>query len=240
MKPSFVFLAAIRRRPLPFAALLLAALLPPAGAAEKKAVPAADSIPALKISKPSQNRKPAEHFFEFLFSPVARAIGLPQNLAAPPAQQPQKQPAHSLLDKAAPGFELELLDGGKLNLAEHQGKHIVILDFWATWCPPCVAALPALSKTAEDYRSKGVRLYAVNQKESSQVIKRFLKQRKLNLIVALDAKGEVGNLYKVTGIPQTVIIGKSGQVEAVHIGYGPGSEQQWRSELDDLLAGKKE
>ena len=143
-----------------------------------------------------------------------------------------------LLGGEAPEFELNLLGGGKLNLAEHRGKRVVILDFWATWCGPCVDALPSLAKIAEEYRSKDVILYAVNLQERPRGIERFLQRQKLNLTVALDLEGKVGYLYQVTSIPQTVLIGKNGKVEALHIGFGEDSERRLRSELDALIAGK--
>jgi len=145
---------------------------------------------------------------------------------------------HPLLGKPAPPFQLDLLDGGKVNLAAHKGKQIVILDFWATWCPPCRRGLPVLAKVSQAYKDKGVVFYAVNLGEQPSKIREFLKQAKLSLSVALDKDGKVGDLYKVEGIPQTVIIGKDGTVQVVHVGFGLGMGKQLREQLDALLAGK--
>ncbi len=153
-------------------------------------------------------------------------------------EEESEEESAPLLGGKAPEFELDLLGGGKLNLAEHRDKRIVILDFWATWCGPCVAALPSLAKIAEEYRSKGVIFYAVNLRERPRGVERFLQRQKLNLTVALDLEGRVGYLYQVTSIPQTVIIGKNGKVEALHIGFGEDSERKLRSELEALIAGE--
>ncbi|MEW6306884.1 MAG: DUF2092 domain-containing protein [Verrucomicrobiota bacterium] len=146
---------------------------------------------------------------------------------------------HRLLSQAAPDVKVALLGGGKLDLAAHKGRDIVILDFWATWCGPCVQALPILTEVAAAYRERGVVFYAVNQEEDAKTIEAFLQKKNLSMTVALDADGAIGARYGVEGIPQTVIIGKDGIVEAVHVGLLPGLKQKLQKELDTLLAGKK-
>jgi thiol-disulfide isomerase/thioredoxin len=145
---------------------------------------------------------------------------------------------HALLGAPAPDFTLPLLEGGEMNLAAHKGKEIVILDFWATWCGPCVKALPILIEVADAYREKGVVFYAINQQEDPKTIRPFLEKRKLKLTVPLDRQGAVGGLYHVEGIPQTVIIDKQGIVQAVHVGLLPDLKTKLTQELDELLAGR--
>ena len=112
----------------------------------------------------------------------------------------------------------------------------MILDFWATWCGPCVRALPIVSEVAAAYKDKGVVFYAVNEQEESDAVKKFLAAKKLDIAVAMDAEGEAAKLYKVNGIPQTVIIGKDGKVAVVHVGFSPSMKQMLTKELDALLA----
>lgn len=145
---------------------------------------------------------------------------------------------HALVGKPAPALSLTLLGGGTLDLAAHKGKDVVILDFWATWCGPCVRALPTLSEVAAAYKDKGVHLFAVNQREDADKIKDFLKEEKLNVTVALDPEGQSGKIYEADAIPQTVVIGKDGVVQAVHVGLLPDLKQQLQGELDTLLSGK--
>lgn len=145
---------------------------------------------------------------------------------------------HALLGEVAPVFDLDLLDGGHMQLADHKGKEIVILDFWATWCGPCVRALPTISKVAEKYREKGVAFYAVNIDEMPEDVTKFLEEKELKLTVAMDKGGKVAELYKVEGIPQTVIVGKDGLVQVVHIGASNKLEDELSKELEELLAGK--
>ncbi len=79
--------------------------------------------------------------------------------------------------------------------------------------------------------------YAVNQRETSQKIEAFLERKAMDFQVALDKDAGVGKLYGVQGIPQTVIIGKDGTVQAVHVGLLPGLKEKLSGELDALLAG---
>ncbi len=146
---------------------------------------------------------------------------------------------HPLTDKPAPEFDMKLLDGGSVNLATHKGKEIVILDFWATWCGPCVQALPTIAGVAADYKKKGVAFYAVNLEEEPDAVRAFLKEQNLTIPVALDSDGKVAAAYAASAIPQTVIIDKQGTVAVVHVGASPELKAELASELDALLAGKK-
>ena len=154
---------------------------------------------------------------------------------APAANAAAAEP-DSLKGKPGPDFALDLLGEGKMQLAQHKGKQVVVLDFWATWCGPCVRALPALAEIAAAYKDKDVVVYAVNQREQSEVVKRFLETKKLALTVAMDAKGDVAKLYQVKGIPQTVIIDKEGNIAALHVGFSPTLKETLTKEIEALLA----
>ena len=151
----------------------------------------------------------------------------------------EPQGSHPLLAKPAPSFKLELLEGGEFDLSRLKGKNIVILDFWATWCGPCIRVMPVMEEVANEYKDKGVILIAVNLRESPQKIRSFLQKQGLHPVVALDKDGAEGTIYKAQYIQQTVIIGKEGIVQAVHVGALPNLKKILKKELDDLLAGKK-
>jgi thiol-disulfide isomerase/thioredoxin/outer membrane lipoprotein-sorting protein len=146
-------------------------------------------------------------------------------------------PPHKLLGEQAPAFESTTLDGKPLKLAELAGK-VVVLDFWATWCGPCVRALPEISATTAKYKDRGVVFFAVNQGEEASIIKEFFTSQKLDPPTLLDLEGKVGSAYAVEGIPQTVVIDKNGKIQVVHVGAGPGIGEKLAKELDDVLAGK--
>jgi len=150
-----------------------------------------------------------------------------------------KKDTRSLLGKPAPQFKTPLLDGGEIDLAAHKGKNIVILDFWATWCGPCRLSMPILSEVAKSYKDKGVLLFAVNLEEDPDTIKKYLEKQSLTVTVALDEDGSVVELYSVEAIPTTVIVGKDGTIQSVHIGISEDMKEKLQKELDTLLAGKK-
>ena len=141
-----------------------------------------------------------------------------------------------LVGKPAPDFTLDLLDGKKFHLAENQG-HIVILDFWATWCGPCIQAMPQVERVAKEFGDRGVRLIAVNLQESPKDIKAMLERHKLGVDVALDRDGVVADKYAATAIPQTVIIDKAGGVARLFVGGGPDFEDRLREALKATLGG---
>ncbi|MEZ5327412.1 MAG: redoxin domain-containing protein [Verrucomicrobiales bacterium] len=156
------------------------------------------------------------------------------NAATTPDGAPQARPALELEGKAAPEIVLPQLAGGDFKLSNMKGK-VVIVDFWATWCGPCVAAMPILLKVAEEYKEKGVVLLGANQGEDADTVKKFLEVKKWNLNVGMDPDGKSGAAYMVTGIPQTVIVGKDGKVKKVHIGFRPDLEALLKGELDEIL-----
>lgn len=144
----------------------------------------------------------------------------------------------ALLGKDAPDFTAPLLSGKEVTLSDHKGSDVVILDFWATWCPPCKKAMPKLEAIAEKYSGKSVAVYAVNQQEGKEKVRQFMNDRDLGLTVMLDKQGDIGDAYNVRGIPHTVLIGKGGTVQATHTGYSPGMKQKISSQIDKLLAGE--
>lgn len=155
------------------------------------------------------------------------------------AMRSRGRPApHALLGKPAPQIDLELLDGGQFDLASYKGKNVVILDFWATWCGPCVQAMPKIEKVAQQYKDQGVLLFAVNIQETPEAIQSFLDETKLNVAVALDTEATAARAYLANAIPQTVLVGKDGTVQVVKIGLLPDLEASLAKDLEDLLAGK--
>lgn len=150
----------------------------------------------------------------------------------------QAESAHPLVNKPAPSFDLETVDGTKFNLASQKGK-VVVLDFWATWCGPCTMALPIITEVTSSLKDKDVVFLAVNIQETPEQIKEFLNKKNLKISVGLDSEGKVAEMYQVRGIPQTVIVGKDGNVAEVHVGFSPDLKESFTKELNDILDGKK-
>jgi thiol-disulfide isomerase/thioredoxin len=137
----------------------------------------------------------------------------------------------------APDFTLPLLDGGEVTLSQLKGK-IVILDFWASWCGPCRQSMPIIESVAGSFKDKGVLLYAINQREDTTTIRKFLAAQKLNVPVALDKDGAVGARYSALYIPLTVIVGRDGIVQATYGGLSAALKKQLTDDLNKLTGGK--
>src|SRR5688572_5939717 len=129
-----------------------------------------------------------------------------------------KQPpdTRSLEGKKAPDFSLTTLDGQDVKLADLKGN-VVVLDFWATWCGPCVKAMPHLQELANDteLKEKGLRVFAVNLRESEDKVEPFIESNQYTLTVPMDREGSVAQSYKVQGIPTQVVIGRNGMIHKV-------------------------
>ncbi len=138
-----------------------------------------------------------------------------------------------LVGKPAPPFELPRLDGQPFRLAEQRGK-VIVLDFWATWCGPCVQAMPQVTAAVAEFADRDVHLYAVNLQESPDKIQALLERLRLNPQVLLDRDGVVAANYRATAIPQTVIIDREGNVARLFVGGGPDFETQLREALQQV------
>ena len=142
----------------------------------------------------------------------------------------------SMEGQAAPDFTLPSLDGGEVLLSGHLNKEVVVLDFWASWCPPCRASLPALARLAKRYAGRGVAVYAVNKEEDEQSVREFLLESRLELPVLLDTAGKVADAYGVHSIPRTLVIDKAGVIQADHLGYSEDLEASLGRTLDSLIS----
>jgi thiol-disulfide isomerase/thioredoxin len=143
-----------------------------------------------------------------------------------------------LIGKKAPEVTLPMTDGTKIKLSS-LGDRLVILDFWATWCPPCVMSLPVFAKASEDFKTKGVVFIAVNKGEDVNTAKRFFLANKIHVPSALDQDGRIGSAYNVEGIPCTVFIGRDGIVKGVHVGIAAAHlRETFIEDLNKFVNGK--
>ncbi|MDB6139145.1 MAG: resA 3 [Verrucomicrobiaceae bacterium] len=126
-----------------------------------------------------------------------------------------------LLGKAAPDFALKMLGEGEFQLSKKRGQEVVVLDFWATWCGPCVASMPGLIEGMKGFKGQPVAFIALNQGEPAEQVKRFIERRGWDLPVAMDSNAVAAGKYGVTGIPFTVVVGLDGKVAWTHTGYSP-------------------
>ncbi|TCS94828.1 TlpA disulfide reductase family protein [Hazenella coriacea] len=144
-----------------------------------------------------------------------------------PTQVQQKQPAPATTEfpneqlPLAPDFTLKTLEGKEVTLSELRGKK-VMLNFWATWCPPCRAEMPDMEKFYKEYKGKNVEILAINfttAEKSHKDVEKFVKEFGLTFPVVLDEKNIVNDIYQPQGIPNSFFIDSKG-VAQYHI-IGP-------------------
>jgi peroxiredoxin len=138
-----------------------------------------------------------------------------------------------LVGQPAFAFRLDRLDGSRFQLADQKGR-VVVLDFWATWCGPCMQSLPLIDEVAREFADRGVELVAVNMEEQPGQVKSVLERHKLKVPVVLDRDGVVAAKYSVTAIPQTVVIDREGKVARLFVGGGNKTAEALRKALQEL------
>jgi thiol-disulfide isomerase/thioredoxin len=191
------------------------------GAADVKEASITIDYPSVK---PGAAVKPEQ----FAWTPPSDA----KDMAKEQAASEGDEPAMALQKKPAPEFTLKGLDDKDVSLKDQKGS-VVVLDFWATWCPPCREGLPHIDKLAKDYKDKGVKAFAIDLQEKKDQVQKYVTDNKLELPALLDTEGKTAKAYSVTGIPQTVIIGKDGVVQKVFIGLTP--EEEVKAAIDAAL-----
>lgn len=145
--------------------------------------------------------------------------GAPRTVTVTLAARPSddKLMRATLLDRPAPAFTAEALDGkASLTLADLRG-HVVLLDFWATWCGPCTTQYPHLNQWQQQYASKGLQIIALSDEEPD-LVREYATQEKLSYPIAFDPDDRIRLAYVVAGIPTTVVIDKAGVVRYVALG----------------------
>lgn len=144
----------------------------------------------------------------------------------------------SSVGKKAPDFTLEgLKKGTSFHLADYVGK-VVMIGFWASWCPPCRQEMPILQEVYDRYKEKGLVFIAVNVGEDKSTAQRFVAGGGYTFPVALDPKGKVEKLYDVPGLPTLILIDRQGRVQKVHAGLLPDLKRRLERELETLLSGE--
>ena len=135
--------------------------------------------------------------------------------------------------EAAPNFELQNLDGQSISLSSLKGKPVLV-NFWATWCGPCVSEMPYLQEIHEDWSDSGLMVLAINWGESASEVEQFLQAHNLSLPVLLDTKNVVAPKYGIRYIPTTFFIDKDGIVRNKVIGAFP-SKAAIESRLNEIV-----
>ena len=135
----------------------------------------------------------------------------------------------------APDFTLRTLGGPNLRLKEQRG-HVVLVNFWATWCGPCREEMPHLNRLYDKYKGSGVVLLGVNVDDDLRNVNNVVSQMGVKFPVLLDGGDkQVSRLYEMNAMPATVLIDRDGKVRYLHRGYRAGFEQTYEQQIRELL-----
>ncbi|MGB3069849.1 MAG: TlpA disulfide reductase family protein [Ottowia sp.] len=136
--------------------------------------------------------------------------------------------------KATPALQLNGIDGTPWRLADERG-HLLLLNFWASWCEPCRAEMPSLEKLAASQAGSGLRVVAVNFKEGEPAIRRFLSKTSLQLPVVRDADGAAARAFGINIFPSTVVIDRRGHASFILVGEFDWAGEEAAAMLRSLL-----
>lgn len=172
----------------------------------------------------------------FVFTPheKARRMASPDRLFL----SGQSEPNLEFLGQPAPDFTLPLLDGTTFRLSDHTGK-VVVIDFWATWCGPCVRALPEMKKLSMAFAGQDVVLVGVSsdQARAEPKVREVVASNGLTYAIGI-ATNDIGDTYGVTGIPCLFVVDRAGRIQHQHVGYNPNLADQLGLVVTKLLAGQ--
>ena len=171
---------------------------------------------------------------------VAVGTGQAANVAAM-ATEGDVFSSHRHVDElfSAPDFTLtRLSDGNATSPLMEQDGRIIVLDFWATWCLPCLKELPKLAELFEQYDPAEVRFIAVNAEESRETIDAYTERHPLKIEIASDRNGKAAEAFGIEDLPSLIIIDSDGKVQRLYVGFQEGLLERVKTEIDALLAGE--
>ena len=149
-----------------------------------------------------------------------------------PTQANQGSAPAPVAGAPAPEFTLQSLDGEMVRLSQFNGQPVLI-NFWATWCPPCRLEMPDLVRAYEAHRAEGFVILGVNLtfQDSVDDVHAFVEEFKMTFPVLLDESGDVTNeVYRLRGLPLTVFVDRDGVIVRVHVGAMTGQQ------IDEFVA----
>jgi peroxiredoxin len=138
----------------------------------------------------------------------------------------------------APGFKLRTIGGEIVELGTLRSRGPVLLDFWATWCKPCLASLPEIEALHRRLSARGVTVVGVSIDGPRNFVKvrPFASRLGLSYPIVLDEDGRMQQSYRVVAVPTSFVIDRAGTIRKVHQGYRPGDTAALEAAIEELLA----
>jgi len=129
-------------------------------------------------------------------------------------------------------FALVTVDGTEVSLDDYRGQ-VVLINFWATWCPPCRAEIPEIEEVYQTRREDGLVVLGGNAQEPVRTVEPFVDTFDMSYPVLLDEAGEVIKAYRASGLPMSIVVDQEGIIQKRHVGFLSGA--MLRHYLADLL-----
>ncbi len=138
--------------------------------------------------------------------------------------------------ETVPSFKARTIDGSKsLALEDYRGK-VVLLDFWASWCPPCLKSLPKYNDLRREIGTANFEIVAINVDENTDDARKFLQKHPVSYPIAKDPKGILPGVFGVKAMPTSYLIDQNGVVQYVHAAFKEGDIEKLKAEIQKLIA----
>ncbi len=149
--------------------------------------------------------------------------------------------AQEAVQKKAPNFELTTIEDEEVELADFLGEGPVLINFWATWCKPCVEEMKYYQDIYDKYASDGMKMLAISEDNERSVAKvvPFIRVNNYTFTVLLDIDNSVARDYYVRVVPHTYILTSDGEIVYSHSGYKKGDEKKVEQIISELIGDKK-
>jgi peroxiredoxin len=123
----------------------------------------------------------------------------------------------------AADFTLETVEGTKVSLSDYRGK-VVMINFWATWCPPCLSEIPDFEAAYQARQGEGFVVLGINVEEPREAVAPFAQAIGMSYPVLLDTGGQVMKMYRAPGLPISLFIDRDGVIRVRHVGFLTGEQ----------------
>jgi thiol-disulfide isomerase/thioredoxin len=130
-------------------------------------------------------------------------------------------------------FILPSIEGSEYSLSQFNGQ-VVVIDFWATWCPPCRNSIPAFIELYNKYHDQGFTILGISLDTDVQAVRNYSAQMKIPYPILMGNK-DIARAYQVSGIPKTLFLDRKGKTRKIQVGFAPELEAQFDQFIRSLL-----